>query len=86
VTLFELRGRCRPEENVAFNALDEVVDALSHTLERLPYAQLLSVYLRTWRRCHGCFLSSVGSTVRSMARSCEVERTTIARSVVFGAR
>jgi tRNA A-37 threonylcarbamoyl transferase component Bud32 len=38
-----LRGRCRPRESVRFNALDEVVDSLSHALEHMPYSELISV-------------------------------------------
>jgi serine/threonine protein kinase len=38
-----LRGRCRSQESVPFNALDEVVDDLSHALELMPYAELVSV-------------------------------------------
>jgi eukaryotic-like serine/threonine-protein kinase len=38
-----LRGRCRSQESVAFNALDEVVDDLSRALEHVPYSELLSV-------------------------------------------
>jgi len=38
-----LRGRCRSQESVAFNALDEVVDDLSHALERIRHSELLSV-------------------------------------------
>jgi serine/threonine protein kinase len=38
-----LRGRCRTEETLSFNALDEVVDDLSHALEHMPYLELISV-------------------------------------------
>jgi serine/threonine protein kinase len=38
-----LRGRCRPRESVQFNALDEVVDSLSHALEHMPYSELISI-------------------------------------------
>jgi serine/threonine protein kinase len=38
-----LRGRCRPCEEVGFNALDEVIDSLSHALEHMPHSELMSV-------------------------------------------
>jgi hypothetical protein len=38
-----LRGKCRGEENLPFNALDEVVDDLSHVLEHMPYCELISL-------------------------------------------
>jgi serine/threonine protein kinase len=38
-----LRGKCRAREHVAFNALDEIVDDLSHHLEYMPHGELLSV-------------------------------------------
>lgn len=37
-----LRGRCRFQENVAFNAMDEVIDDLSHALAGMPYAELVA--------------------------------------------
>jgi hypothetical protein len=36
-----LRGRCRPNESVEMNALDEVVDDLSHALEHMSYIDLV---------------------------------------------
>ncbi len=38
-----LRGKPRPVETLDFNALDEVVDDLSHALEHMPHAELVSV-------------------------------------------
>jgi serine/threonine protein kinase len=38
-----LRGRCRRNESIRFNAVDEVIDSLSHALEHLPYSELVSV-------------------------------------------
>jgi serine/threonine protein kinase len=38
-----LRGRCRPRETVRYNALDEVIDSLSHALEHMPFAEVVSV-------------------------------------------
>jgi serine/threonine protein kinase len=38
-----LMGKCRNEEKLAFNAMDEVVDNLSHVLEHMPYRDLISV-------------------------------------------
>jgi eukaryotic-like serine/threonine-protein kinase len=35
-----LRGRCHPQESVAFNALDGVIDDLTRLLERLPRSDL----------------------------------------------
>jgi serine/threonine protein kinase len=37
-----LRGKVRPMETIDFNALDEVVDDLSHALEYMPHAELVS--------------------------------------------
>jgi serine/threonine protein kinase len=38
-----LRGRCRATENIELNAVDEVIDNLSHVVEHLPYSELISV-------------------------------------------
>jgi serine/threonine protein kinase len=38
-----LRGRCRASENIELNAIDEVIDGLSHVVEHLPYTELISV-------------------------------------------
>jgi eukaryotic-like serine/threonine-protein kinase len=38
-----LRGRCRVDEKLPFNALDEVVDDLSHALEHMDYQDLIAV-------------------------------------------
>jgi eukaryotic-like serine/threonine-protein kinase len=38
-----LRGKARPVETIDFNALDEVVDDLSHALEHMPHAELVSM-------------------------------------------
>jgi hypothetical protein len=38
-----LRGRCRPNESMDMNGLDEVVDELSHALEHMSYVDLVRV-------------------------------------------
>jgi hypothetical protein len=38
-----LRGRCRPRETIRYNAVDEVIDGLSHALEHMPFSELVSV-------------------------------------------
>jgi len=38
-----LRGRCRVQESVRFNAVDEVVDDLSQILQQMPYGDLMAV-------------------------------------------
>lgn len=38
-----LRGGCNPRESITMNALDRVIDAVSHSLEHMPYPDVLSV-------------------------------------------
>jgi hypothetical protein len=38
-----LRGRCHPQESVAFNALDGAIDDLSRLLESMPYGDALAL-------------------------------------------